>query len=324
MSIGKEVTREERTSSLIAILFSMDRALQLEAALHSFYHHCLDAEIFDLFVIYRTTSPIHTRQYGELIQEYRQFDRIHYFPEVHFRIDLLDLLIDANLPGRWPPFFKTMTRLGGMFGRVTRRWMKPAPSKHILFLVDDNIFIGDFHLSEAQRALYLHPDALGFSLRLGMNTNYCYSHDQVQETPHFELAAPGIIKFDWTIAEHDFSYPLEISSSIYRLSDVLPLINSRSFNNPNTLEGKMAASSSLYKDSHPRLLCYTRSVCFCDPINRVQDRINNRAGVQFDYPVDLLAEKFDAGYRIDVAALDGFVPIGCHQEVEFQFVQHAL
>lgn len=322
MSIEKEVAQESVTSSLAAILFSMNRAMQLDAVLRSFYRHCWDGDNFDLYIIYKTTSPTHSRQYQELTQEYRQFDRIHFLQEVHFRIDLLSLLFDITALDRGSRFYKATTHLGGMFGRVTHRWIKPSSSKQVLFLVDDNILVSDFYLRDVRRALSLNPVALGFSLRLGENTNYCYAHDQVQQLPHFIQAAPGILKFNWTKAEHDFYYPLELSSSIYRLSDVLPLINSRSFNNPNELESKMAGSSSLYKDSHPWLMCYTHSVTFCSPVNRVQDGLPNRTGVVYEYPVDLLAEKFDAGNRIDVAAYDGFVSTGCHQEVELQYIQH--
>ncbi len=84
----------------------------------------------------------------------------------------------------------------------------------------------------------------------------------------------------------------------------------------------MAASSVLYKISHPWLLCYSPSVTFCNPVNRVQHGLLNRTGVYYDYPVEFLADKFDAGYRIDVAAYDDLVSTGCHQEVELQFIHH--
>jgi hypothetical protein len=322
VNIEIEVPYKVDSSSLTAVLFSMNRAMQLDAVLRSLYRHCWDADQFDLYMIYKTTSPTHTRQYQELIQEYQPFERIHFIRQLHFRFDLLSLLFDAALPDRSRRFFKAATRLGGMFGRFTRSLLKPDSATYVLFLVDDNIFTGDFFLGEVINVLNEHPEALGFSLRLGENTQICYAHDQPQALPQFEEITPGVLKFDWTKAEHDFHYPLEVSSSIYRCLDLLPLINSRSFGSPNELEEKMAASSAHYKDSHPWLLCYSPSVTFCNPVNRVQNGLLNRAGVDHDYPVESLANMYDAGYRIDVAAYDDFISTGCHQEVELQLTRN--
>jgi hypothetical protein len=33
------------------------------------------------------------------------------------------------------------------------------------------------------------------------------------------------------------------------------------------------------------------------------------------------ADGFDEGYRLDVEALDGFVPEACHQEIEISFMK---
>jgi hypothetical protein len=39
------------------------------------------------------------------------------------------------------------------------------------------------------------------------------------------------------------------------------------------------------------------------------------------FTVSDLAERFERRERIDVKALDGFVPNSCHQEVEIGFVE---
>ncbi len=71
--------------------------------------------------------------------------------------------------------------------------------------------------------------------------------------------------------------------------------------------------------NQPALLCYEQSVTFCNPVNKVQTVYANRAGTASEYAADHLAELFDQGYRVQVAAYAGFVPSACHQEVELTY-----
>ena len=72
-----------------AIIFSMNRAMQLDAMLRSLYFHCVDAESMEIYVLYRTTDVIYTRQYEELIERY---PRVRFVVEKNFRQDLLSLV----------------------------------------------------------------------------------------------------------------------------------------------------------------------------------------------------------------------------------------
>jgi len=186
---------------------------------------------------------------------------------------------------------------------------------YVLFLVDDNIFIRNFSLVNVTSALRSNNDAIGFSLRLGINTNYCYPKDVSQKLPEFELAGNNVLKYDWTKAEYDFGYPLEICSSVYRTADILPILKAQKYNSPNTLEGMMACNAYLYKQDKSKLLCCESSVAFTNPINIVQKVTSNRAGDNDKYSSEKLAEMFESGSKIDVKRFSGFVPASCHQEV---------
>jgi len=137
----------------------------------------------------------------------------------------------------------------------------------------------------------------------------------------FAQIHPGVIKYDWVSAEADFAYPLELSSSIYRIRDILPLLLKIDFNNPNILEGRMAARAKEYASNMPSLLCYEQSAAFCIPVNKVQSIYNNRSGLNSEYSFDHLAQLFESGFRIDINAYDGFIPNSVHQETEL-FFQH--
>jgi len=129
-----------------------------------------------------------------------------------------------------------------------------------------------------------------------------------------------MLKYSWVSAQHDFAYPLELSSSLYRMVDLRPILRPFHFTNPNTLEGLLAREANRFLRTRPALLCLERSVTFCNPLNKVQDGApENRAGAKVEYSPESLAALCQLGYRIDVAAYSGFTPVSCHQEMPLVF-----
>jgi len=271
---------QDNTAGLI---FSKDRALQLQAAIESFRLHCPDHAQIQLHVLYKASNQLHRRRYDELKAEFRD---VVFVEETNFKGQVLS---------------------------IVNRF------EYVLFLVDDNIFVGDFCLAGVVGGLQSNGDAIGFSLRLGRNTTYCYAHDTIQRVPAFVQLDTGILKYDWTGAEYDFGYPLELSSSVYRTADILELLRKAGFNNPNTLESVMAGNAHLYRQARRSLLCFEQSVAFCAPVNMVQTVWDNRVGGNHNYSVEQLARIFDKPGRIDIERYSGFVPNSCHQEVELYF-----
>ncbi|MFZ3138518.1 MAG: putative sugar O-methyltransferase, partial [Thermodesulfovibrionales bacterium] len=269
-----------------ALIFSKDREMQLDATLRSFLLHCKGANKIEIKVLFSTSSPLHEEQYQTLRSEHTS---VEFIKESNFKNDLLSIISSCDF---------------------------------VLFLVDDNIFVRDFSFIKIIERLGRNPDAVGFSLRLGKNTTYFYMLDKVQNLPDFTPINSHHLKFNWTISEYDFGYPLEVSSSVYRTQDILPFLEKLSFNNPNTLEEQMAEHKSFFNKSKPFLLCNEQSVTFCAPLNKVQTVLpDNRSGKQAEYSSENLAGLFEKGYRIDVAFYNGLVPKACHQEIELNFVQ---
>jgi hypothetical protein len=193
------------------------------------------------------------------------------------------------------------------------------PSRFVLFLVDDNLFVRPFRLDAAGQSMALCPEAVGFSLRLGRNTTQCYILDRAQSLPDFQSLPSGVLRYDWTHADGDFGYPLEISSSMYPLETVVRLLERLSFSDPNTLESRMSLQASRLARHLPLLLCYEQSVAFSAPLNRVQNVYANREASAAELSPEVLADMFDRGQRIKIAAFNGFVPSACHQEVGLDF-----
>jgi glycosyltransferase involved in cell wall biosynthesis len=274
------VMGSSRQNRITGLIFSKDRALQVQAAIESFFLYCQDRGRIRLRVLYKASNQLHRGQYERLKEKFLD---VSFVEEEDFKKQVLAVV---------------------------------AGCEYVLFLVDDNLFVGDFSLIDAVVSLQNNADALGFSLRLGRNTTYCYARNAEQHVPAFQGAEGRILKYDWTLGEHDFGYPLEVSSSIYRTADILGLLRQVEFSNPNTLESAMAANSHLYRQVRNSLLCFEQSVAFCTPLNIVQTVWNNRVGRNDNYSVERLAQVFEQGGRIDVERYSGFVPKSCHQEVE--------
>jgi glycosyltransferase involved in cell wall biosynthesis len=271
----------EPKKRIAGVLFSKDRPLQVDATLRSWALHALSTDRFQMTVLYTASS-------SRMESLYRQVRREHpgvwFVRERDFRGDLLTLL---------------------------------KGYEEVLFLVDDCLFVRPVPVESISRLLAADPEAIGFSLRLGENTTYCYSMDGPQRVPALTRPEDAVIRYSWPDAELDFGYPLEVSSSLYRLEFLLPLLESMEFRNPNSLESEMAAAAPRFRSSKPALLSSALSMAFCVPVTRVQEAFANRAGVSNAQPAGELAERFRSGARIDVDSLAGHLPDSCHQEIAF-------
>lgn len=298
------------------ILFSKNRAMQVDATLLSFFLHCQDPENAAITVLYACSTEQHYRQYIQLAQEWSDHKQIIFIKEKAFRQDFLKILssFQNNL-------FTLFMQSNHRVVRVIQRFIPfPHSDAKIMFLVDDTIFTSAFRLSEICNAMTSNPDSLGFSLRLGRNIKYSYMLDKPESQPNFDSLTENLLKFRWTDADMDFNYPLEVSSSVYRLTDVLTALKGGLFSNPNFLEGVMNVNKSRFTSTKPNILCYTSSVAFCNPVNIVQTAsLENRRGDQIHYSIDELAELFDQQKRIDVTVFQNFIPDSCHVEHKLTF-----
>jgi hypothetical protein len=305
--------------SALVLVFSRDRAMQLDATLRSFFLHCDDPERAEVTVLYRATTPTHAEQYNELRKRaYAGRKGVRFVREQNFRDDVLSSLLATGSQSWSTRISRFLCRLGPFAGRLTGLWRSSFAHRIVLFLVDDNLFVRRFRLREIQELLSAHADALGLSLRLGRNTTYCYPRNHAQKLPDFGHVGSAL-KYAWTSGEGDFGYPLEVSSSAYRIADMLPLLAAVGFHNPNTMEEEMSRRRGRYRRARPSLLCFETSVTFCAPVNKVQTDMPNRSDENPELSSESLAKLFASGRRIDVESYAAFVPSGCHEEVALRF-----
>ncbi len=283
------------------VVFSRDRALQLQATLASLRLQAPDAAEASVSVLYRVTTDRHARQYDRLATELAASAR--FVREEDFRAQLLDLL-GAPSGGSKPG---------------SRQDDRSQGRDHCMFLVDDSLFVHPFGLQDTADALDSNRDALGFSLRLGRNTTICYAENRPQRLPTFQELGGNVLKYRWNRSDGDFGYPLELSSSLYPLERIADLIQTLDFDGPSSLESQMSLRARDFARKQPALLCFSLSAAFSAPLNRVQEVFPNRTGSSQAYSTESLADLFDSGKRIDVGAMNGFVPDACHQEIRPQF-----
>jgi hypothetical protein len=268
----------------IAIVFSKDRPFQLDAALRSLRAHCVDVDRLIVDVLWRGSTTSFERGYRVLAAEHRHvtFDR-----QGEFKSDVLRLTSHAT---------------------------------HIMFVVDDAIFVRDFSVGDAIAVLDRNQACLGVSLRLGRNTTFSYTADRPQALPAFEPIGDGFLDWDWTRASANFHYPLEVSSSLYRALDIRPLLMDLDYHNPNTLERRLARSAILLAEQHPRLACFESSRAFSIPANVVQRSIKrNRSSADPATSPAALMRRFRSGERLDLGRYSGMVPGAAHQVVAFEY-----
>ena len=280
-----------------AIVFSRDRAMQLDALLRSLAAHCAEAGGLRVDVLFTASSAGFARQYEEVERSWGGPLDLRLVQERDFRADLLTIVDGPD------------ERAGAV------------PSSHLLFLVDDALFCRPFSLTCALDALAERPRALGFSLRLGAGVTFCYPLGAAQRVPPLEPLGRGVVAFDWTTAEGDFAYPLEVSSSVYERVRLARMLRGLGFREPNTLEAGLASTvGAMWARQAPELLCFERPVAFSAAVNRVQTVFANRVGTDPHLSVGELARRFAAGLRIDTSAFEGITPGACHCEVPFCFI----
>ena len=275
-------------NNIVVIVFSKNRAMQLSLCLETFFKN-VDGGDFDVKCLYKVDEK-HRKSY-ELL-DFQYSESVEFIEETNFRENLLEA-IDG--------YYKTM------------------------FVVDDCIFTSKFNLQQASDIMDYYPKILGVSFRLGINTKYCYSLSQPQSIPAFIQRYVGkyqdFLGYEWPSANGDFQYALELSSSMYRTSNIKHIFDRVDFPNPNMCEWVLYCNLGIFVNALPILICYENSVAFCNPVNRVQNVNNNKAGNDYYYDADELLINFENGYRIDNKKFEGFISNSCHQEVILDFVK---
>jgi hypothetical protein len=274
-----QINSKVSENSLGCIVFSMDRALQLDGLLRSFFLN-KQGEC-TIFVIYKTSGQKHQKAYQDVIKRFE--NKVQFFEEgVGFKPTILDALDQINT--------------GKLF-----------------FLVDDIIFTEkvDFDkLSKIDSSKYI------FSLRMGNHLNYSYVVDKAQKLPQFINKVDEFLYWDWSDSdsEHDWAYPLSVDGHIFGVEEIRLLAEYFDYKGPNSFEGILQKVKGLF--SKRIGMSYKKARILNNPCNKVQTEVKNLHGEMHQ---DELLKIWDSGQEIDVEVLQGYINKSVHEDLVFEY-----
>ena len=180
---------------------------------------------------------------------------------------------------------------------------------YLVFHTDDDVFFA------AVPPFELRQDEVCFTLRLGLNTTYCYPLD-VEEQLEGPLAEVDRVSWDWRIqAPGAYSYPLALNGHIFRANEARDWLERVDYGNPNELESALQQLPAT--ELRPRMASFPQSRVVSIPVNIVNETFPNRNAGGSD--VRTLNERFLRGERIDTRAMNFDHVTACHQEIELAF-----
>lgn len=270
------------------VIFTKDRPLQLYSLLETWYTFVAGAS--DVYVLLKASNERYRKQYRKVKFKFR--DAI-FVEERSFHQDLVRILCN--------PLYS-----------------------HVLFSVDDNLFVHNISLDHVMMALDNNPEAIGFSLRLGHNIKYCHTLNKKQALKTYRDGGVNkdTMMWSWIDEEFDFGYPLEVSSSVYRTSLIKTLCQNLHYNNPNSFEHAMELHKPKLAGKFPYLLSFTSSRAVCLPMNITQTEGMTRHSSNQEYTIEKLLQKFESGQKMNWHdVLDNITITSPHTEYEFGYSQ---
>ena len=249
------------------IVFSFNRALQLDALLASVQQHWRKTA-HRLAVLYNTSNDEFQTGYKILEKKYPQYQFIKETNGKR-RYPCKDYLSFFNL--KKLVRYKHCRYEKSNFRDLLTKIVTESAYRQIMFLTDDSIFIREVEINDdILEWINQDPNQNSFSLRLGQSIN----------TPQKQLPSPIRNIISWDYSDYDKSnnwgYRFSVDGHIYSRQLILKLINNIIFNNPSTLEAHLHNYTYIHNllnkgktGTEPYLLSY--------PINMVQTIVNNKS-----------------------------------------------
>lgn len=271
------------------IIFSFNRAMQLDALLDSINKYIDKALREDICVIYNTSSPDYEKGYEILKERYdckffkeRQVGRKPYPFGCYLNLFNWRKLI------RNPKARRQRTN----FRELTLQCLSSSDAELTLFLTDDSVFVQPVRLREEWMAfVYDDPGNSQLSLRLG-------THYDVQPLKSREDDGLLCWRYSDNPINTDWGYRFSVDAHIYQTRELERVLSKCIFTNPSFLEGFVqdyARRNNLWNKG-----CSLTAPCILSyPLNMVQDVANNESqNVSPQMMNDLFLKGFKIVYPI--------------------------
>jgi len=239
LKLIQEITTPSE-NSISCIIFSMDRALQLDALLRSFFLN--KSGDCNVHILYRATTDMHEKAYQELVDLYQENVLFTQESGSGFKTQLMDIV--QNI------------RTGKLF-----------------FLVDDILFTEKVNFDKLAK---IDASKYIFSLRMGSHLNHSYVVNKEQTLPSFFNSDENYLYWKWNEGELDWAYPLSVDGHIFNTAEIKLLIEYSDFKAPNSFESALQRYKDLFISRIG--MCYHKARIVNNPCNKVQNEINNLHG----------------------------------------------
>lgn len=268
------------------VIFSKDRALQLDLLLRSMEKNFYKYYNQNVTVIFRASNDEYIAGYRKLIKKWGRKDKG------------TGVVTWAN-------------EEQSSFKEVTVSAIDPS-KMFTMFLVDDIVFTNSFTMNDEEfKILQNDEDVLGLSLRLDPKKTYCYAIDQTMQVP--ESHSDGFFCYPWQGKDGDFGYPMSVDGTVFRTKEILPLVAKFNYWNPNTFESVLSQNPI----EHPFLLTYSKAKLVNIPANRTQDTFKNRHANLEEAQLSKLNEQYLQGMEIDLEPFQGLETPSVHFEMNY-------
>lgn len=261
-----------------ALIFSKDRALQLDLLLKSIEKNAKD--VFNLNVLYTFSDDKFNEGYNIIIDKHPNVNFIQ--EQDDFKSQTLEIIQNSN-----QDFFA--------------------------FLTDDSLFFSEIDENEIVNSFKEDKNNLCFSLRLGKNTTFCYVVNSDNKLYGEENIGEKSMKWDWQKHFLDYHYPFSISGHVFKKDEIYKFAKKTNFSCPNELEEGLQMFNSYPKNI---MSSFNQSVLVNTPINIVQTYCLNRFGEMHFYAPSKLNDYLMSGNTVNYNDINIQNVYSCFQEIK--------
>lgn len=262
LSNKSRIEKLNDNDNITSIIFSKDRAMQLNAFLSSYIALVHNYE--KIYIIYKCSDDRHQKSYEDLITIYKNQPFI-FIKEENFRNQLLNIITYDK-------------------------------AKSIIFYVDDMIFIKPFDYLELKT---IDTSKYILSLTRGEDLTFSIVLNKPLKIPTFQKYSNNFVMFDW-FEYGDFSdweYPLGVSGYMFGRKECLLMLENIPFKAPNSLESNLQKFLPLFKNR--KGVCPVKVLAVCVHANIIQTEISNR--ILGTFSIQELLDKWENFLEIDIS-----------------------
>lgn len=275
---------------LLNIVFSYNRAIQLDCFINSFIEH-IKYTNYKIAVVYHT-SGAHNKGYQVLINKYKNNQNIEFYERSEINNFFLRIFPLLFFPRNLYRFLKHkyLRKNIDNFKYLVEDIIKNSACKLTMFSTDDTYYDADILLDNIViNNIINEPGQYSYRLCLGQNIGN-------EDNPTYQIK-DNIIYWDYykNLKIKGWGYPFIVDGTIYSTSIISKLLRRQIYHMPATLESFVNTyvfkKKLLGKGMCPLFSCLSNIW-----LNRVQSLGYHNS---LDINLDMLNEKYIEGYTIE-------------------------